>query len=111
MRLSQGRSLDNNFWYFIFIHQETTYTNLQAMLDWEIPRSYRMMQGFGVNIYCLVNKRENDTREILRTPYLGMHSLVWVEGIEDSRPGSRFRNYLRWKFGFPNYPRVRRGHV
>lgn len=53
---------------------------LWAMSDRAIPRSYRMMQGFGVNTYTLVNKAGK--RHFVKfhwIPKLGVHSLVWDE--------------------------------
>lgn len=50
-----------------------------------IPRSYRMMQGFGVNTYTLINaKRERFFVKFHMTPELGVHSLVWDEALKIS---------------------------
>ena len=54
-----------------------------AMSDRAIPRSFRMMQGFGVNTYSLVNKEGK--RHFVKfhwTPHLGVHSLVWDEALK-----------------------------
>ena len=53
---------------------------LWTMSDRGIPRSYRMMQGFGVNTYTLVNAQGK--RHFVKfhwIPKLGVHSLVWDE--------------------------------
>src|ERR1700726_814659 len=51
----QAQSAHNNFWDFIFMHSEATHMFMWAMSDRGIPRSYRMMQGFGVNTFTLIN--------------------------------------------------------
>src|SRR5690606_34894584 len=45
----QAQSAHNNFWDFQYLHTEATHMFMWAMSDRGIPRSYRMMQGFGVN--------------------------------------------------------------
>jgi catalase len=54
-----------------------------VMSDRAIPRSFRMMQGFGVNTYSLVNKEGK--RHFVKfhwIPHLGVHSLVWDEALK-----------------------------
>src|SRR5690242_17794699 len=51
-----------------------------TLSDRAIPRSYRMMQGFGVHSFVLVNKAGK--RRLVKfhwLPMLGTHSLVWDE--------------------------------
>ena len=51
-----------------------------VMSDRGIPRSYRMMEGFGVNTFRLVNGRgEARLVKFHWKPLLGAHSLVWDE--------------------------------
>lgn len=48
-----------------------------------IPRSFRMMQGFGVNTYTLLNdKGERYFVKFHLIPELGVHSLVWDEALK-----------------------------
>jgi catalase len=54
-----------------------------ALSDRAIPRSYRMMQGFGVNTFVLVN--EARVRTFVKfhwRPVLGVHSLTWDECLK-----------------------------
>ena len=48
-----------------------------------IPRSFRMMQGFGVNTYTLTNA---DSKRVFvkfhMIPELGVHSLIWDEALK-----------------------------
>ena len=45
----QAQTAHNNFWDFEYMHSEATHMSVWAMSDRAIPRSFRMMQGFGVN--------------------------------------------------------------
>ena len=47
--IPQGQSAHNNFWDFQYLHTEATHMFMWVMSDRSIPRSLRMMQGFGVN--------------------------------------------------------------
>ncbi|MFD3548217.1 catalase, partial [Streptomyces sp. NPDC058655] len=59
---------------------EATHHTLWNMSDRGIPRSYRMMEGFGVHTFRLVN--EADETVLVKfhwKPKLGVHSLAWEE--------------------------------
>lgn len=47
--MPQAQTAHNNFWDFQYLHPEATHMFTWAMSDRAIPRSLRMMQGFGVN--------------------------------------------------------------
>ncbi|KAJ5681646.1 uncharacterized protein N7477_001586 [Penicillium maclennaniae] len=112
----QGQSAHNNFWDFIYMHSETTHMNYWQMSDRAIPRSYRMMQGFGVNTYSLVNKEGK--RSFVKfhfTPELGVHSFVWDEALKICGQDPDFHrkdlisaieagHFPRWKFGMQILP-------
>lgn len=79
----QAQTAHNNFWDFVYMHPEATHMFMWAMSDRAIPRSFRMMQGFGVNTYSLVNKEGK--RHFVKfhwTPHLGVHSFVWDEALK-----------------------------
>src|SRR3981189_1340182 len=70
----QGQSAHNNFWDFQYLHPEATHMFMWTMSDRGIPRSYRMMQGFGVNTFTLTNAE--GVRSFVKfhfTPPLGVH--------------------------------------
>jgi len=53
------------------------------MSDRGIPRSYRMMQGFGVNTYTLINAEgQRSFVKFHWIPELGVHSLTWDEALK-----------------------------
>lgn len=112
----QGQSAHNNFWDFVYMHSETTHMNYWQMSDRAIPRSYRMMQGFGVNTYSLINSEGK--RHFVKfhfTPELGVHSLVWDEALKICGQDPDFHRkdlisaieagqFPRWKFGMQVLP-------
>lgn len=54
-----------------------------VMSDRGIPRSYRMMQGFGVNTFTLTNAAgELFFVKFHWLPELGVHSMVWDEALK-----------------------------
>lgn len=79
----QAQTAHNNFWDFQFLHTEATHMFMWAMSDRGVPRSYRMMQGFGVNTYTMTNKQGvRSLVKFIYTPTLGVHSLVWDEALK-----------------------------
>jgi len=112
----QAQSAHNNFWDFQFNHTEATHMFMWAMSDRGIPRSYRMMQGFGVNTFTLINaKGERHFVKFTWTPELGVHSLVWDEALKLAGEDPDFHRkdlweaiengaYPKWKFGIQVIP-------
>ncbi|EZF68689.1 catalase A [Trichophyton soudanense CBS 452.61] len=112
----QGQTAHNNFWDFVFLHPEATHMFMWAMSDRGIPRSYRMMQGFGVNTFVLINKEGK--RHFVKfhwTPELGVHSLVWDEALKIGGQDPDFHRkdlmeaidnkaYPKWKLGIQVIP-------
>ncbi|KAI0786093.1 catalase [Abortiporus biennis] len=79
----QGQSAHNNFWDFVGLQPESAHMVMWVMSDRGIPRSFRMMQGFGVNTYTLVNaKGERHFVKFHWIPELGVHSLMWDEALK-----------------------------
>ena len=78
--IPQAQSAHDTFWDFVSLHTEATHHVLWNMSDRGIPRSYRMMEGFGVHTFRLVNGRgETALAKFHWKPKLGVHSLVWEE--------------------------------
>lgn len=66
--------------------------------DRAIPRSYRMMQGFGVNTYTLTNhKSERFFVKFHWTPHLGVHSFVWDEALKLAGQDPDFHRKDLWE--------------
>ena len=53
--IPQAQSAHDTFWDFVTLHTEATHHTIWNMSDRGIPRSYRMMEGFGVHTFRLVN--------------------------------------------------------
>ncbi|KAK7037458.1 catalase 1 [Paramarasmius palmivorus] len=79
----QGQSAHNNFWDFVGLQPESAHMVMWVMSDRGIPRSYRMMQGFGVNTYTLMNAAgERHFVKFHFVPELGVHSFTWDEALK-----------------------------
>ncbi|MGC5360837.1 catalase [Streptomyces sp. DT24] len=78
-----GASAHDTLWDFVSLQPETLHTIMWLMSDRAIPRSYRMMQGFGVHTFRFVDAEGNGTFVKFHwKPKLGVHSLVWDEAQE-----------------------------
>jgi len=81
--MPQAASAHDTFWDFISLSPETTHHVMWVMSDRGIPRSYRMMQGFGVHTFRFVNADgESMFVKFHWNPKLGTHSLVWDEAVK-----------------------------
>ncbi|OZC01217.1 catalase [Rubricoccus marinus] len=76
----QASAAHDNFWDFISLMPESAHTIMWVLSDRGLPRSYAMMEGFGVHTFRLVNA-EGKARFVKFhwRPVLGTHSLVWDE--------------------------------
>lgn len=78
--IPQAQSAHDTFWDFVSLHTEATHLVLWNMSDRGIPRSLRMMEGFGVHTFRVENaKGETALVKFHWKPRLGVHSLVWEE--------------------------------
>lgn len=78
-----GASAHDTLWDFVSLQPETLHAIMWLMSDRAIPRSYRMMQGFGVHTFRFVNAEGRGTFVKFHwKPRLGVHSLVWDEAQE-----------------------------
>ncbi|MDX3382507.1 catalase [Streptomyces niveiscabiei] len=78
-----GASAHDTLWDFVSLQPETLHAIMWLMSDRAIPRSYRMMQGFGVHTFRFVDAAGRGTFVKFHwKPKLGVHSLVWDEAQE-----------------------------
>ncbi|KAL7419624.1 catalase 1 [Cryptotrichosporon argae] len=83
VEIPQAQTAHDNAWDFMGLHSESTHMQTWILSDRAIPRSYRMMQGFGVHTFRLVNDEGKSTFVKFHwTPHLGTHSLVWDEALK-----------------------------
>ncbi|KAI5246800.1 catalase [Aureobasidium subglaciale] len=114
--IPQAQTAHNNFWDFQYLHTESTHMQMWAMSDRGIPRSYRMMQGFGVNTFTLIN--DNGERHLVKfsfRPHLGVASFVWDEALKLAGQDPDFHRkdlwtaieggqFPKWDFGIQTIP-------
>jgi catalase len=80
VEIPQASTAHNNFWDYVSLTPESMHMIMWIMSDRAIPRSFRMMEGFGVHTFRLVNDDGKSTYVKFHwKPLLGVHSLVWDE--------------------------------
>ncbi len=78
--IPQAATAHDTFWDFISLTPESMHMIMWVMSDRAIPRSLRMMEGFGVHTFRLINEQGKSTFVKFHwKPLLGVHSLVWDE--------------------------------
>ncbi len=78
--MPQAAAAHDNFWDFISLLPEAMHMIMWVLSDRALPRSYRMMQGFGVHTFRFVNEAgQSHFVKFHWKPLLGVHSLVWDE--------------------------------
>jgi len=78
--MPQAASAHDTFWDFVSLMPESTHMLMWAMSDRAIPRSYRMMEGFGVHAFRFINARgDSHFVKFHWKPKLGVHGLAWDE--------------------------------
>ncbi|MBD0694791.1 catalase [Streptomyces sp. CBMA123] len=114
--IPQAQSAHDTFWDFVSLHTEATHHTLWNMSDRGIPRSYRMMEGFGIHTFRLVNADGVSTLVKFHwKPKLGAHSLVWEEaqligGMDpdfhrrDLADAIEAGNFPQWELGIQTFP-------
>lgn len=79
----QAASAHDTFWDFVSLMPESTHMIMWAMSDRTLPRSLRMMEGFGVHTFRFVNDRGESTFVKFHwRPKLGLQSTVWDEAVK-----------------------------
>ncbi|AWE07204.1 catalase HPII [Lysinibacillus sp. 2017] len=78
--IPQAQSAHDTFWDFVVNNQETAHMVMWHMSDRAIPKSLRLMEGFGVNTFRFVNEKgEPHFVKFHWKPVLGVHAFVWDE--------------------------------
>ncbi len=78
--MPQASAAHDNFWDFVSLMPESMNMIMWVLSDRALPRSYRMMEGFGVHTFRFIN--EQGKARFVKfhwKPALGVHSLVWDE--------------------------------
>jgi len=109
--IPQAASAHDTFWDFISLMPESMHMVMWLMSDRAIPRSFRMMEGFGVHTFRFVNDRGKARFVKFHwKPVLGLHQVVWDEAQKISGKDPDFHrrdlweaiengDYPEWEFG------------
>lgn len=109
--IPQAATAHDTFWDFISLTPESMHMVMWIMSDRTIPRSFGMMEGFGVHTFRLVNAQSKSTFVKFHwKPVLGVHSLVWDEAQQIAGKDADFHrrdmsdsikegNFLEWELG------------
>lgn len=96
--MPQAASAHDTFWDFISLMPESMHMIMWVMSDRAIPRSLRMMEGFGVHTFRLVNaKNESVFVKFHWKPKLGTHGVAWDEAQKISGKNSDFHKEDLWE--------------
>ncbi len=97
-QMPQAASAHDTFWDFVSLMPESTHMLMWLMSDRAIPRSYSMMQGFGVHTFRLVNDAmESVFVKFHWTPKEGLNSLVWDEAVKISGADPDYHRRDLWE--------------
>ncbi|MGK4003318.1 catalase [Sorangium sp. So ce1036] len=81
--IPQASTAHDTAWDFISLMPESTHMAMWVLSDRAIPRSFRMMEGFGVHTFRLVDAQgKSRFVKFHWKPLLGVHALVWDEAHE-----------------------------
>lgn len=96
--IPQAASAHDTFWDFISLMPESMHMIMWAMSDRALPRSLRMMEGFGVHTFRFINQNnESHFVKFHWKPKLGMHAVVWDEAQKISGKNSDFHKQDLWE--------------
>ena len=114
--MPQAASAHDTFWDFVSLMPESTHMLMWLMSDRALPRSYRMMQGFGVHTFRFVDRFSvSSFVKFHWTPKQGTHALLWDEAVKISGCDPDFHRrdlwnaieagaYPEWELGAQIFP-------
>jgi catalase len=96
--IPQAASAHDTFWDFISLMPESTHMIMWLMSDRSLPRSYRMMEGFGVHTFRFINEKgKSHFVKFHWKPILGVHSVAWDEAQNISGKDPDFHRRDLWE--------------
>ncbi len=114
--IPQAASAHDTFWDFVSVMPESMHMIMWIMSDRAIPRSLRMMEGFGIHTFRLINDQGKSVFVKFHwKPMLGVHSVAWDEAQKISGKNSDFHRldlyeaiesgaFPEWEFGIQIIP-------
>ncbi|WP_096190130.1 catalase [Evansella halocellulosilytica] len=109
--IPQASAAHDTLWDFVVSNTETAHMMMWLLSDRAIPRSFRMMEGFGVNTFRLVND-QGQARFVKFhwKPKLGVHSLTWDEAQKLAGKDPDFHRKDLWEaINMGDYPEYELG--
>ncbi|MXV37803.1 catalase [Flavobacteriaceae bacterium Ap0902] len=95
--MPQAASAHDTFYDFVSHATETLHNHMWAMSDRGIPRSLRMMEGFGIHTFRLVNAEgKSHFVRFHWKPLLGTHSVTWEEAVKINGADSDYHRRDLW---------------
>jgi catalase len=106
----QSSSAHDTFWDFISLTPESMHMVMWIMSDRTLPRSLRMIEGFGVHSFRLINEAGESTFVKFHwRPKLGLQSTIWDEAVKIAGADQDFHrrdmfeaietgNFPEWEF-------------
>ena len=96
--MPQAASAHDTFWDFASLMPESTHMLMWIMSDRAIPRSLRMMEGFGVHTFRFINSRgDSHFVKFHWKPKLGVHGLAWDEAQKIAGKDADFHRRDLWE--------------
>ena len=93
----QNASAHDTFWDFVSLMPESMHMLMWAMSDRAIPRSLRMIEGFGVNTFRFVNAAgEWRFVKFHWRPTIGAASVLWDEAVKINGADQDFHRRDLW---------------
>ncbi|MFI8378198.1 catalase [Leeuwenhoekiella sp. NPDC079379] len=114
--IPQAASAHDTFYDFVSHATETLHNHIWVMSDRAIPRSLRMMEGFGIHTFRFINKEgKSHFVKFHWKPVLGVHSVTWDEAVKINGADADFHRrdlwdaieagqYPEWEFGIQVVP-------
>ncbi|WP_424495310.1 catalase [Salinimicrobium sp. GXAS 041] len=114
--IPQAASAHDTFYDFVSHTPETMHNQIWLMSDRAIPRSFRMMEGFGIHTFRLVNAEgKSHFVKFHWKPLLGVKSVTWDEAVKIHGADTDFHRrdlwdaieagqYPEWELGFQIVP-------
>ena len=96
--IPQAASAHDTFYDFVSHTTETLHNHIWVMSDRAIPRSFRMMEGFGIHTFRLINAEgKSHFVKFHWKPLLGTHSITWDEAVKIHGADSDFHRRDLWE--------------
>jgi catalase len=96
--IPQAASAHDTFWDFVSLTPESMHMLMWVMSDRAFPRSFAMMEGFGIHTFRMINAQgKSRFVKFHFKPVKGVHSLVWEEAQKVAGKDPDFNRRDLWE--------------